>query len=68
MSIFSSSITARTCSSVNAKAYVLDELNRHHMDEEEQTHFPTLADMASKEKMDQLFQQYQEAEEKAKPS
>lgn len=46
-----------------AKAYVLDELNRHHMEEEEETHFPMLQRMAQKEKLDELFEQYEEAEE-----
>jgi len=50
----------------SAKAYVLDELNRHHMEEEETTHFPMLEEMASKEKIDQLFEQYKKAEEAAK--
>jgi len=45
------------------KGYVLDEMNRHHMDEEEKTHFPMLESMASRQKLDELFQDYQEAEE-----
>jgi len=45
------------------KGYVLDEMNRHHMDEEEKTHFPMLEGMASRQKLDELFQDYQEAEE-----
>ena len=49
-----------------AKAYVLDEMNGHHMDEEEKTHFPLLQDMASNQKLDELFERYEEAEEKAK--
>jgi len=48
-----------------AKAYVLDELNRHHMDEEEKTHFPMLEQMLPAQRLDALFEQYQEAEEKA---
>ena len=48
-----------------AKAYLLDELNRHHMDEEEKTHFPLLERMADKEKINQLFEQYEKAEEGA---
>jgi hemerythrin superfamily protein len=51
---------------INAKAYVLDELNRMHMDEEEKIHFPMLEKMADQSMMDQLFEQYEEAEEKAK--
>jgi hemerythrin-like domain-containing protein len=52
----------------SAKAYVLDELNSHHMDEEEDTHFPMLEEMASQEELDRLFEQYHEAEEKQKKS
>lgn len=48
-----------------AKSYVLDELNRHHMDEEEKTHFPMLEQMAAEAKIDSLFSQYKEAEEEA---
>ena len=48
----------------NPKGYVLDEMNRHHMDEEEKTHFPMLEGMASRQKLDELFQEYQKAEEK----
>jgi len=47
----------------SAKGYVLDEMNRHHMDEEEKTHFPMLEKMASKEKLDALYEDYQNAEE-----
>jgi hemerythrin-like domain-containing protein len=50
----------------NAKAYVLDELNRHHMEEEEQTHFPMLEKMAGADKLQRLFEQYEEAEKRAK--
>jgi len=50
----------------SAKAYVLDEFNRHHMEEEEKTHFPMLEEMTSKEKMDKLFEQYEKAEKAAK--
>jgi hemerythrin-like domain-containing protein len=46
----------------SAKAYVLDELNRHHMEEEETTHFPMLEEMASDAKIDELFEQYKETE------
>jgi hemerythrin superfamily protein len=46
----------------SAKGYVLDEMNRHHMDEEEKTHFPMLEKMTSKEQMDALFADYKEAE------
>lgn len=51
-----------------AKAYVLDEINRHHMEEEEKTHFPMLQDMASDKKIDKLFDRYKKAEKKAKSS
>lgn len=50
----------------DAKGYVLDELNEHHMKEEEETHFPHLQSMASEQKLDELFEQYEHAEEKAK--
>lgn len=53
---------------LHAKAYVLDELNRHHMDEEEKTHFPRLQSMASEQQLDELFEQYEQAEKKAKKS
>lgn len=46
-----------------AKAAVLDELNRHHLDEEEQTHFPRLERLASSEKLDALFKTYEQTEE-----
>lgn len=52
----------------NAKAYVLVELNRHHIDEEEKKHFPTLESEASKQELDDLFEQYKDAEKKAKSS
>lgn len=48
-----------------AKAYVLDELNRHHMDEEEKTHFPMLQDMASDQKISELYDRYEQAEKEA---
>lgn len=48
-----------------AKAYVLDEMNRHHMDEEEKKHFPMLERMLPDQRLDALYEQYQEAEEKA---
>ena len=50
----------------NAKAYVLDEMNRHHMKEEEKTHFPMLEEMASQEQIDKLYADYKETEEKVK--
>ena len=48
----------------SAKGYVLDEMNRHHMDEEEKTHFPMLELMASKDKLDALYQDFQYGDEK----
>jgi hemerythrin-like domain-containing protein len=51
-----------------AKAYVLDEVNRHHMDEEEKTHFPMLQKMTKNEKLDELFKRYKKAEKEAKSS
>jgi hemerythrin superfamily protein len=50
----------------SAKAYVLDEINRHHIEEEEKTHFPMLVGMVSEEKLDELYKAYEEAEKKAK--
>jgi hemerythrin superfamily protein len=50
----------------SAKAYVLDEVNTHHIKEEEKTHFPMLEEMASKEKLDELFERYERAEKQAK--
>lgn len=52
----------------NAKAYVLDELNRHHMDEEERSHFPMLESMTSEDQLDELFEAYEKAEKQAKAS
>jgi iron-sulfur cluster repair protein YtfE (RIC family) len=52
----------------SAKAYVLDELNRHHMKEEEKTHFPMLERIATKEKLDTQFDRYKEAEKDVKSS
>ncbi len=48
-----------------AKTKVLDDLNRHHMDEEEKEHFPNLQRQCSSEELDRLFTQYEEAEENA---
>ncbi|MFZ0613001.1 MAG: hemerythrin domain-containing protein [Desulfobacterales bacterium] len=49
-----------------AKAKVLDELNRHHIEEEEKGVFEHLKKLCSDEEMDKLFQQYEKAEEGAK--
>ncbi len=46
----------------SAKAAVLSELNEHHMQEEEGTHFPWIEKHASKEKLDGLFEDYRVAE------
>jgi iron-sulfur cluster repair protein YtfE (RIC family) len=50
----------------NAKAAVLAEMNEHHMDEEESTHFPWLEKHASTEKLDALYEAYEKAEEAEK--
>jgi len=39
-------------------------MNRHHMDEEEKTHFPMLENMASTEELDSLFERYERAKKK----
>jgi iron-sulfur cluster repair protein YtfE (RIC family) len=49
----------------NAKAAVLAEMNEHHMDEEESTHFPWLEKHASDAELDELFKAYKAAEEAA---
>ncbi len=49
-----------------AKATVLDELNRHHIEEEETSIFSHLNRLCDDKKLDALFQQYEKAEEKAK--
>ncbi len=46
-----------------AKSKVLEEVNRHHLDEEEETHFPNLESTASDDELDVLFEEYEEAEE-----
>lgn len=46
------------------KAKVLDESTRHHVNEEEKTHFPRLESMASKAEMDRLFDEYKKREKK----
>lgn len=48
------------------KAKVLDELNRHHIEEEEEDIFSHLQRLCGKEEMDALFDQYEKAEENAK--
>lgn len=49
-----------------AKTKVLDELNRHHIGEEEKDVFGHLKKLCSDEEMDKLFQQYEKAEEGAR--
>lgn len=49
-----------------AKATVLDELNRHHIEEEEEDVFSHLKKLCDDNKLDQLFEQYENAEEEAK--
>ncbi len=48
-----------------AKAKVLDELNRHHIQEEEEDIFQHLQNVCSKEELSRLFEQYEKAEENA---
>ncbi len=49
-----------------AKATVLDELNRHHIEEEEEDVFSHLQKLCDKQKLSELFQAYEKAEEQAK--
>jgi len=49
-----------------AKAKVLDELNRHHIEEEEGDVFKHLNNLCDEKELDQLFKKYESAEEKAK--
>ncbi len=49
-----------------AKAKVLDELNRHHLEEEEKEAFKHLQKLCSDQELSELFEQYEQAEEKAK--
>lgn len=44
------------------------QMNRHHMDEEEKTHFPVWEQMASEEALDALCERYERAQEEAKGS
>jgi hemerythrin superfamily protein len=48
-----------------AKVTVLDDLNKHHIDEEERVHFPMLVRLCTEEQLDELFEQYEDAEESA---
>ena len=49
-----------------AKAKVLDELNRHHIEEEEEDVFKHLQNVCSTEELSELFEAYETAEENAK--
>jgi len=49
-----------------AKAKVLKEVNHHHLDEEEEEHFPRLEALASESELDDLFKKYEAAEEEFK--
>lgn len=49
-----------------AKAHVLDELNNHHIQEEEKIDMMALSKLCTKECLDDLFKKYEAAEEKAK--
>jgi len=49
-----------------AKTKVLDELNRHHIKEEEGKIFDHLQKLCKDEELDSLFEQYEKGEEKAK--
>jgi hypothetical protein len=46
-----------------AKAKVLKEVNDHHLDEEEEEHFPLLQKLADDEMLDELFETYESTEE-----
>lgn len=46
-----------------AKAKVLQEVNDHHLDEEEEEHFPLLQKLADDEMLDELFETYETTEE-----
>ena len=50
----------------SAKATVLVEMNEHHMDEEENTHFVWLKKHASKQQLDALYEAYEKAEKAEK--
>lgn len=49
-----------------AKAKVLDELNRHHIGEEEEDVFGHLQKLCDDTELSKLFEQYEKAEEDAK--
>jgi hemerythrin superfamily protein len=45
-----------------AKAKVLEEVNGHHLEEEEEEHFPRLEKFATEKELDELFEAYEHAE------
>jgi len=45
-----------------AKAKVLQEVNDHHLDEEEEEHFPLLQSLATDAELDELFEIYETTE------
>jgi hypothetical protein len=47
---------------LTAKAAVLREINNHHLEEEEEEHFPRLEALASEQELDSLFEAYETAE------
>ena len=49
-----------------AKAKVLDEINRHHIQEEEKDIFAHLRKLCSEQELSDLFEKYEQAEKKAK--
>lgn len=49
-----------------AKSRILDELNRHHIEEEEGNIFHHLRRRCEEQELDNLFRQYKKAEEEAK--
>lgn len=49
-----------------AKAKILDEMNRHHIEEEEEDIFGHLKKMCSDQELSQLFEMYEKTEEEAK--
>lgn len=50
----------------SAKAKVLDEINRHHIEEEEEESMAALQKLCSADELSALFEQYEKAEDAAK--